>query len=160
MCENDVLGMAINYQQLVEHSVRTLSHLMRQRRKLDADIRRLQRLVWTTAGFSATTHKGPGASASASGPIGFTEAVRKVLATYRIWLTPVFVRDLLPSVGLDIGRYKHPLTSVHAILRRLVIRGEVNRRKVPEGETEYLWAEGPGDPPREMTGDYPKTEPE
>ena len=159
MCENDVLGMAINYQQLVEHSVRTLSHLMRQRRKLDADIRRLQRLVWTTAGFSATTHKGPGASASASGPIGFTEAVRKVLATYRIWLTPVFVRDLLPSVGLDIGRYKHPLTSVHAILRRLVIRGEVNRRKVPEAETEYLWAEGPGGPPHEMTADYAKTEP-
>ena len=151
--------MAINYQQLVEDSVRKLSLLMRQRRRLDADIRRLQRLVRTTAGFSASTHKGAGGSTPASGPIGFTEAVRKVLATYRIWLTPVFVRDLLPSVGLDTGRYKQPLTSVHAILRRLVVRGEVNRRRVPEGETEYLWLEGPGDPPHETTAD-PKTESE
>jgi len=51
VCQNDVLDMAINYQRLVEDSVRRLSDLMRQRRRLDTDIARLQSWCGQPPGF-------------------------------------------------------------------------------------------------------------
>ena len=158
--EESVLAVTINYQQLVEDSVHRLSGLMRQRRKLDAEIARLQKLVLTTARLSASTHKGGmGLNVATSNePIGLTEAVRRVFATYRIRLTPVLVRDLLPSVGFDTSRYKEPLTSIHAILRRLVLRREVTREKAPDGGTVYVWVEASGDVQRKaMAEQKPET---
>jgi hypothetical protein len=72
--------------------------------------------------------------------IGFTEAVRQVLSTYRIGLSPVAVRDLLPTVGFETSLYHEPLPSIHVILKRLVSRGEVTQNKLPSGVTVYVWS--------------------
>lgn len=143
--------MAIDYLQLTQTSVLQLSHLVRARRDLDAKILRLQRQLRLTAaqspwkGQRVTSAPSPG-----MGSVGITDAVRRVLLSYPIWLTPVSVRDLLPCVGFDADRYKHPLASIHSILRRLVATGEVVRTDQQRNTTQYVWAESlrnlPGEP--------------
>jgi hypothetical protein len=135
--------MAIDYLQLTQTSVQQLSDLVRERRELEAKILKLKRQLRSTAAH-LLWKAGRAASSVPStrmGSVGVTDAVRRVLGTYPISLTPVSVRDLLPSVGFDPDRYKHPLTSIHSILRRLVATGEVARIDQPPNTTRYVWAE-------------------
>jgi hypothetical protein len=118
------------YQKSVEEQIKKLSSLMRQRRKLDVEISRLQTLARTQALLRLGV---PDSSSSPSEnhkekSIGFTAAVRQVLFTYRVWLTPGLVRDLLPSVGLEPSHQKHELSSVHTVLKRLVRNGTAVRQ--------------------------------
>lgn len=142
--------MSINYQQILEDSVRRLSDLIRRRRRLDAEIKRLERFSRHLA--KQVSHNDPSSVAQPFPSIieeaspGFTEAVRKVLLTYRIWLTPVLVRDLLPTIGFDTEPYQEPLASIHVILKRLVSNGEVLPRCAPLGGTAYIWALGVSEP--------------
>jgi hypothetical protein len=136
--------MAINYPQLLEDSIHKLSDLVQQRRKLDSEIARLKRLIRRTVRMSqvaSRTTRTAAAPAFELGSIGFTEAIRRVLATYGIWLTPVLIRDLLTTVGFSTSRYKEPLPSIHAILNRLALGGEVIRSGRPSGHSAYRWAE-------------------
>ncbi len=132
--------MAIDYQRLTEASILQLSSLIRARRDLDAEILKVQRRVRSNA---ARGNKGTTSSAilsSNTGPLGVTEAVRRVLHYYPMWLSPVSVRDLLPTIGFDFSHYKHPLTSIHSILRRLIATGEVIRADRPQVGAAYMWA--------------------
>lgn len=129
------------YQTSVEEQIKKLSSLMRQRRKLDVEISRLQTLARTRA----LLRLGVGDSSSSPSDqkekaIGFTEAVRQVLFTYRVWLTPGLVRDLLPSVGLEPSHQKHELSSVHTVLKRLV-RNRTAVRELMFHKVMYRWAE-------------------
>jgi hypothetical protein len=135
--------MAIDYLQLTQTSVLRLSDLVRARRQLDAKILRLQRqLRSTTAQLPQKEERAANSAPSAGrGCVGVTDAVRRVLLTYPISLTPVSVRDLLPCVGFDAGNYKHPLTSIHSILRRFVASGEVVRTDQLPNPPRYVWAE-------------------
>lgn len=90
-------------------------------------------------------------SSGVADSLGVTDAIRQVLSTYPIWLTPSGVRDLFPSIGFDATHYKHPLTSIHSILRRLVATGEVVRTDQLPGATGYMWAKYLGDLPSEQT---------
>ena len=136
--------MAIDYQQVMERSVAEFSDLIRQRRKLDDKIARLQKTVhWCARQLCDSSPQSAVAAPVADaedGPIGFTEAVRQVLLTYRIWLSPVQVRDLLPTIGFDTKTYHEPLPSIHVILKRLVPTGEVIQAKPSSGGSAYIWA--------------------
>jgi hypothetical protein len=136
--------MAIDYQQVMQDSVAEFSDLIRRRRELDDKIARLQKMVhWCarqlpqSGAQSAIESHTPNAEDAA---LGFTEAVRRVLSTYRIWLSPVQVRDLLPTIGFDTDTYHEPLPSIHVILKRLVPTGEVMQAKPSSGGTVYIWA--------------------
>jgi hypothetical protein len=136
--------MAIDYQRLTETSVQQLSNLVRARRNIDAEILKIQRRVRSNAAQLCQGHKGSGGFAVPSshpGSLGVTEAVRQVLYSYPIWLAAVSIRNLLPSIGFDFKRYKHPLTTIHSVLRRLVAGGEVIRTAQPQAGTSYIWAE-------------------
>ena len=130
--------MAIDYQQLIKDSVRELSELVRERRRLDDQIKRLQRLVRTTATRVTSSNNHGIAELKEKDSMGLTEAVRHVFGLYNMELTPVMIRDLLPTVGYDTSRYKEPLPLIHAILRRLVVRGTVTRMVGQDGVTVYL----------------------
>lgn len=136
--------MAIDYQHVMQHSVAEFSDLMRRRRELDDKIARLQKMVHWCARQMSQSRPQPAIAAqmpnAEDGPIGFTEAVRRVLSTYRIWLSPVQVRDLLPTIGFDTKAYNAPLPSIHVILKRLVPTGEVIQGKPSSGGTVYIWA--------------------
>ena len=130
--------MAINHQQLIKDSVHELSDLVRERRRLDDQINRLQRLVRTTAiRFKSSKDDGI-AEMKRKESLGLTDAVRHVFALYDMELTPVMIRDLLPTIGFDTGRYKEPLTPIHAILRRLISSGVVTRMVGQDGIAVYL----------------------
>lgn len=135
--------MPIDYQQIVEQSILRLSDLVRQRRRLDSEITRLQgflRSMVSRVGEAGSAIPVPSNEAGLSGdPLGITKAVAQILQTYKVSLTPVLIRDLLPCVGFDASRYKDPLTSIHVVLKRLVISGQAVRRELPEGHG-YLWA--------------------
>jgi len=143
--------MSINYQWLVEDSVARLSGLMRERRRLTVNIAKLEKdivkrgktLRWAAARLRQSD-QGPAATMSQVSitnepPSCFSDAVRAVLRTYPIWLTPVYVRDLLTMVGFETGRYRNALADVHVALRRLVIRGEVIQEKTISDQSIYLW---------------------
>ena len=131
------------YQNSVEEQIKKLSSLMRQRRKLDVEISRLQTLARTQALLRLGVGDDRDLSLSPDPnrrSIGFTEAVRQVLFTYRVWLTPGVVRDLLPSVGFEPSQQKHELSSVHTVLKRLVRSGMAVRQLIFQ-KMMYRWAD-------------------
>ena len=143
--------MAINYQQVVADSIAELSALMQKKRRLNSESAKLQRqtektrkiLRWAAEHLAqdSDTREGlPCFSTDKAGEIGFTEAVRSVLKTYPIGLTPVMVRDLLETVGFDMSRYQSPLPSIHVILRRLLAHQEVVTATT-NGQHSYVWSE-------------------
>ena len=154
--------MAIDYLRLTEASLLQLSSLIRARRDLDAEILKLQRRVRSNAAHLSRGNEEITSSAipsSNTGPLGVTEAVRRVFHYYPMWLSPVSVRDLLPTVGFDFSHYKHPLTSIHSILRRLVATGELIRANRPQVGTAYVWAGCLDDSFNRQTRENPELEP-
>ena len=137
ICEA-VVPMAVDYQRLIADSVQKLSQLRRERRRLDDEIQRLQRLVVTMAGRSRASDQRSPITIPHSETLGLTEAVSLLFEAYDLEFTAVMVRDLLPTVGFDTSRYKEPLTSIHAILRRLVSRKIIARTQGSQGSTVYV----------------------
>jgi hypothetical protein len=135
--------LAIDHYQIWQESIETLSQLIRQRRKLDKAIVRLERMI----SWGPVTGSGqPPSMIADKKEIGFTEAVRTVFSTHRIWLSPVLVRDLLPSIGFSTDPYKHPLPIIHVILRRMASKGELIQRRDTSGVTFFFYTgnKGPG----------------
>jgi hypothetical protein len=64
-----------------------------------------------------------------------------VFQTYDIELTAITIRDLLPTLGFEISRYKEPLRSIHVILRRLVSRQIITRTQGAQGSVVYVRTE-------------------
>jgi hypothetical protein len=133
--------MPIDYQQIVGQSILRLADLVRQRRRLDSEIARLQGFLRSIVRRVPETSSGVPVSSDeatlSSDQLGITKAVAQILQTYQVSLTPVLIRDLLPCVGFDPSRYKDPLTSIHVVLKRLVMSGQV-RRERPGGHG-YVW---------------------
>jgi hypothetical protein len=134
------MAMSINYRKIMEDSIVKLSKSLKQRRKLDNEIARLQKLARWSA-LQQSSGNLPAANAPQSGTVGLTEAVCKVLRLYETWLSPVLVRDLLSSVGFEIGIYHEPLPSIHVTLKRLVSSGEAVQCKRSSGGSVYTWAD-------------------
>lgn len=137
--------MSIDYHRIVEASVLRLNELIKERHELDAEILKLYRRLRSVTEQMSRTNDGTGGLAGRSSnpeSLGVTEAVRRALQHYPMWLSPVSIRNLLPTIGFDFSRYKHPLTSIHSVLRRLVTAGEVIRITNPSGfGTAYMWAQ-------------------
>jgi hypothetical protein len=71
--------------------------------------------------------------------MGITDAVRETLRASQGWLTPVDVRNRLYLMIPAIASHKNPLASIHAVLRRLVDKGEVVSGSDAEKRTVYAW---------------------
>jgi hypothetical protein len=136
--------MGVDYKKVMENSILKLSESLKQRRKLDNEIARLQKMArWAALQrFDGQVPEGSD-KAFQSSALGLTEAISQVLRTYDTWLSPVLVRDLLDSVRFDIGVYRDPLPSIHVTLKRLVDRGEAIRSKLSCGGAVYMWTNGP-----------------
>jgi len=133
--------MTIDYQRLVADSVEKLTQLLQERRKLDDEIVRLQRLVRTAAEHSRGNNGAAPVTTFPDERLGLTKAVWHVFQTYDIELTAVTIRDLLPTLGFETSRYKEPLTSIHVILRRLVSRQIITRKQGAQGSVVYVRTE-------------------
>lgn len=135
--------MGVDYKRVMQDSILRLSELVRQRRKLDNEIARMQKMARWAALQRVDRHVSEASNeGSRSNVLGLTEAISQVLRTYDTWLSPVLVRDLLESVGFDTGGYREPLPSIHVTLKRLVDRGEAIQSKLSSGGSAYRGISG------------------
>ena len=148
--------MAINHQQFMQDTAAQLSDLIRKRREIDRQIRRAERMLhWSATKIScsnAVQSLDPFIAEKES--VGLSDAIRRVLSTYPIPLSPVVIRDLLPTVGFkgDLRSYDSPLRSICISLRRLVAHGEVIQTKISPRNTTYTWASSLSQPPDSELG--------
>jgi hypothetical protein len=70
--------------------------------------------------------------------VGLTDAVREVLKTVKVFITPVKVRDRLTEMHYDLSKYKNVLASLHTVLKRLADNDEVFV-DTRGGKTMYRW---------------------
>jgi len=143
--------MSINYQQVVEDSIAELSALTQKKRLLHAQCAQLEMqtektrrtLHWAAVHLGQNPTGSPATSLRipnvVSEEVSYTEAIRSVLKTYPVPLTPVMVRDLLTTVGFDVTKYQKPLPTIHVILRRLVASQEVVRGETRDRKSAYVW---------------------
>jgi len=69
--------------------------------------------------------------------LGLTDAIRKVLSSHRIEMTPTEIRDALVDNGMDLSKYANQMVPIHNTLKRLYDQGELARSK--NEPTRYLW---------------------
>jgi multidrug resistance efflux pump len=71
---------------------------------------------------------------------GLTDAVREVLRSAQpASCSAVYIRDSLKAKGYDISQYKNVLASIHTILKRLKLKGEVKDSSNSDGRAIYRW---------------------
>jgi hypothetical protein len=142
--------MATNYQWLLEDSVAKFSELMRQHRRLTAEAAKVEKAIlkrektlrWAAARLRQINCHSLNTAAQTwtyKSRKRYLEAVRTVLKTYPIRLTPVQVRDLLGTLGFNASQHRNVLADVHQSLRRLAIRGEVIQEDIVPHQPTYLW---------------------
>ncbi|MGO8813841.1 MAG: hypothetical protein ACLQVG_04140 [Terriglobia bacterium] len=71
-------------------------------------------------------------------PVGFTNAVRDVLQRTTEKLSATEVKDGLSKIGFNVDGYSNPLASIHTVLKRLLVAGEVETG-TRDGKTTYSW---------------------
>jgi hypothetical protein len=144
-----------NYSTILEAAITELADLMRERELLDARRENLnERIIRVregVVGLSSLAGHDPDEIRMKyanlfpeliDSDIGFTDAVRKVLAANATLMTPVGVRTGLRTLGFDLDRYSNPLASIHTVLKRLVESGEAEIGTVNES-TAYRWKNRP-----------------
>lgn len=75
-------------------------------------------------------------------PLGLTDAVRLVVRSGGLPMTPVEIRDRLLAIGFDTSKYTNDLAAVHTILKRLNDSGEVRFLPRASGKHRYTWNQG------------------
>jgi hypothetical protein len=67
--------------------------------------------------------------------LGITDAIREVLASSKIPLSPSVIKSELVNRGVDLSRYANPAAVIHNTLTRLEKQHEVARVQNPAGMT-------------------------
>lgn len=77
---------------------------------------------------------------------GLTESIRMVLKTNPAGVfLPQDVKAKLDQMGFKTEKYTNILASIHTVLKRLVLKGEVDDNVTRDGKTAYRW--NPVQPP-------------
>ncbi len=141
---------AISYKATFDAALGELAEMMAEREDLDSKrddidtrISRLREAIIGLGGLCRTSPEGIAAAHPGLFPdrvvpdVGFTDAIRAVFKKNPDYFhSPVWIRDALSADGFDVDKYKNVLASIHSILRRLKIKGDVlegNR----EGKTVF-----------------------
>lgn len=115
----------------LEHAQKQVARLLADRQEIDKQIIRWKRVVDSLAVVSEDVETSiPAdlelpAGLSEKPGIGFTDAIRVIIANSKIGLTPTEVRDELRRIGFDLRKYKQEMVPVHNTLKRLEEQGEI-----------------------------------
>jgi hypothetical protein len=86
-------------------------------------------LKQTIEGLSALTQEQPTESTEVSGELfgetGITGAIRLLLTTANVPLSPIQIRNDLKRHGFDLSDYVNAMTVIHNTLKRLESQGEL-----------------------------------
>jgi hypothetical protein len=69
------------------------------------------------------------------GALGITDAIREVLASSKIPMSPSVIKSELVNRGVELAEYANPAAVIHNTLTRLEKQGEVVRVQNPAGQT-------------------------
>lgn len=70
---------------------------------------------------------------------GLTDAIRMALKTYGSALNAVQVRTRLEQLGYDVTSSESSLPAIHTVLKRLVLKGELDDSASIDNKTAYRW---------------------
>jgi hypothetical protein len=131
------------YRQAIAEGLGRLRVLVDKREQIDGLIGRLRRVVIANAAMLPDAEREEtlrSLQELVGTPRGFTDAVREfVRRNPEHWFTAIAVRNGLRTVNFDVGEYDNPLASIHTILKRLLVRGEVDRNA---SDGSYRWRKG------------------
>jgi hypothetical protein len=139
------------YKKALDTAIKDLADLMTQREELDNKREEIDRQIShlrsgifglsPLCGITVTsmTSDYPDLFPDMIDPeVGLTDAVREILKSTRVFITPVRVRDKLKEAGFDLDKYKNVLASIHTVLKRLYEANEIEM-STREGKTLYRW---------------------
>lgn len=89
---------------------------------------------------------------------GLTDAIRLALKTHGSALNAVQVRNRLEQIGYKVAS-ESSLPSIHTILKRLVLKGELDDSATSDGKTAYRWIHRFPRLPRPKEGGVPMEPP-
>ncbi len=134
--------MEPSYQSAIRDAKAKLRQLTEQRDRIEGEIARYERIAKALAQSIEDRIERERVLAEVELLVkaeGFTDAIRRILRESRLTpLTPPEIRDQMVKDGFNLGAYRSPLASIHAILTRLRNKGQV-KRKVRGDRTAYLW---------------------
>ncbi len=129
---------AAKYRQILIEAQRDLGNLLAQKDTIDKAIVRLKNTI--TALSPLSEEKGPlNFLRGIAEETGLTDGCREILKTCGGFLTAVEVKERLVGLGYDLTRYRNPLASIHAVLKRLAAADAVDTTKNESGSTIYAW---------------------
>ncbi|HYV07536.1 MAG TPA: hypothetical protein VFB82_23275 [Blastocatellia bacterium] len=70
--------------------------------------------------------------------VGPALAVREVVKSSNVALTPMEVRDRIVAGGFDVAQHNNPMASIHTALKRLASTPEVSET-LKDGKKAYRW---------------------
>jgi hypothetical protein len=121
------------WQESLEAAQDELVDALQEKESLEWRIRRLQEDIGHLAALCGVDIEDPVSQ------LGLTDAIRYVIgAKEKNFMTPLEVKDALASVDFDINDYKNVMASIHAVLKRLEKKGEINRSIAKGGS--YVWS--------------------
>jgi hypothetical protein len=131
------------YRQSIAEALSRLRALVDKREQIDSLIAKLKGIVTANAAMLPDAEREETLRSLrelVGTPPGFTDAVREFMRRNSgRWFTAIGVRDGLRTVNFDVREYDNPLASIHTILRRLLVRGELDRNAL---DGSYKWRNG------------------
>jgi hypothetical protein len=73
--------------------------------------------------------------------LGLTDAIRQTYKISTTALQPTELRDKLRSMGYDLTKYGNMMASIHAVIQRLLSRGEIEQTTI-SGRPAHQWNRG------------------
>lgn len=120
-------------QDLRDSKIRRLEHL----RGVDEEEERIAHLRQTVAALSKLCGE---AFDEDDDEFGLTDAIRMALKAHGGHLTPQQVKSQIEKLGFKTDKYSNALASIHTVLKRLVIKGELDDNGTSgDGKTAYRW---------------------
>ena len=78
---------------------------------------------------------------------GLTDAIRMALKAHGGYLNPQQVKVQIERLGFKTEKYNNVLASIHTVLKRLVVKGELDDSGMADGKTAYRWVQRTVPPP-------------
>jgi len=144
MVEYNAQAEKARFKELLEAAQDELVDAVKNRNMLEMRIRSLQ---------SDITHLAALCGEEVQDPIkdlGLTDAIRYTLGNTKGPMTPVEIKEALVKGGFEVSEYSNMMASIHTVLRRLRIKGEVMASGFKGGS--FIWTKRGLTPPPPLPG--------
>jgi hypothetical protein len=127
------------YRKQIGVALRDLMKWADAKKKADQEMSKLRHLIIANANMLPDAERAIYIAQASESFAGFTDTIREAFRTaYPKGLTPIKLRDRLVDIGFDLDAQSNPMASIHSVVRRLLLGGEIE----PFGDADiggYRW---------------------